>query len=239
VRYPVASASALFITLLAGCGHGHSRPTAIEWVDGTGSAKGDSIALCTARARAVTEQVAQRQGTAMVQRLDASTANAPTFEVAKTFDVPAEIASDADLIRQKRESDVRALYASAAPELSAPAAGGTEVVGALAASAAKLQGYSGERFIYICSDLLDHRLVKLRTLDMRSVNRLLRDMRSKGEIPSMHGTEVVLDTTSATARDHLGPSEQAAIERFYRALVKLGGGEVVAYGVGATLPLGG
>jgi hypothetical protein len=238
MRISLLALSLIIAALAVACGQSQPGPTAIEWIDGTGSAKADSIPMCTRRARAVTEQIANKHGRALVERLDTSTANAPTFQVAKQFDVPAEIASDPRAIARKRRADVDALYRAAAPELAAPAAGSTELVGALAASAAKLQNYTGTRFIYVCSDLLDRRLLKLGEIDQRNVNRLLARMRALGEIPAMHGARVVLDTTSAVARDDLGPREQAAIELFYRTLVKRGGGDVVAYGTGADLPLG-
>ncbi len=230
-------AIALLTVLAAGCGSDPQGLSAIAWVDGTGSAKGDSIAMCTERARAVTAQVARKQGTAIVERLDSSTANAPTFRATKKFSVPAEIASDPALIRKKQQDDIDAMYATAAPQLAAPAAGHTEIVGALTASGAKLRDYTGDRFVFVCSDLLDRRLLKLDAIDRPNVERLLERMRVAGEIPQLHGAQVALDTTSAIARDDLGPSEQAAMEFFYSVLIEEGGGQLIAYGTGVDLPL--
>jgi hypothetical protein len=223
--------------LVAGCGTGGNHPIVIEWIDATGSAKGGSIALCTRRAREVTKQVAREEGVAVVERLDAATANAPTFQVTRTFKIPAEIASDPVRIEEKHGEDVDALFRQIAPSLAAPPAGSTDIVGALNASGARLRDAKGERFIYICGDLGDRRLLRLDTLDRKSVQALIDRMRSRGDIPKLYGAKVVLDTTSAVARDALGPAEQAAMESFYRALIEAGGGELAAYGTATTLPV--
>ncbi|HKP89137.1 MAG TPA: hypothetical protein VJT75_04105 [Thermoleophilaceae bacterium] len=221
--------------VLAGCASGH--PAVVQWVDATASAGGTSMRLCTMRARGVTEQVAAKDGTAAVERLDASTANAPTFEVTATFDTPTEIAADPDRIRRHHAEQVGALYRRAAVALRAPPRGYTDVVGALNASGSWLESRNGGRFAWLCSDGLDRRLLRLPVIDRAHVERLLRRLRQLRQIPRLHGATVVFDTTSSTARDRLGPSEQQAVEFFYRALVREGGGHVGGFGTGTRLPL--
>jgi hypothetical protein len=230
--------AALVCLLLVACGGGTgSRPTVVAWIDATGSAKGDSIALCTRRAREVTRQVASEEGVVAVERLDAATANAPTFRATRTFDIPEELASDPSRVEDKHDEDVDSLFRQLAPTLAAPPAGSTDVVGALNASGARLRHEEGSRFVYLCGDLGDRRLLKLDRLDRQSVSALLKRMKREGDVPKLYGAKVVLDTTSAVARDDLGPAEQGAMEDFYRGVVELGGGDLAAYGTGVELPL--
>src|SRR3954454_18793661 len=88
---------------LAACGEPDQRPSVVQWIDGTGSAEGDSIALCTKRAREASREVAARDGTTAIERLDADTANAPTFQTSRTFKIPPEIAADPVRIEKERD----------------------------------------------------------------------------------------------------------------------------------------
>jgi hypothetical protein len=223
--------------LVVACGIGRQPPMLIGWIDGTGSAQQDSIALCERRAREVTTQVARAEGVAILERLDAATANAPTFQVTRKFKVPGEIAANPARIEEKHRQDVDALFRQLAPVLARPPSGSTDVVGALGASGARLRDHEGDRFLYICSDLGDRRLLRLGTIDRHRVDALLDRMRRRGDVPKLYGATVVLDTTSAVARDRLGPAEQAAIEHFYRALIEAGGGQLAGYGTATSLPL--
>ncbi len=232
--------TALFVAMAiaaSGCGDDDGVPSVIQWIDGTGSAAGASIELCTKHARDVTRAAAAQNAIVAVERLDADTANAPTFQNEDEFETPAEIAADPEMIEKEHEDAVDALYTAAAPVLSADAAGHTEVVGALAASGRRLRSHDGPRFIHVCSDLLDRRLLALDRLDQASVEKLLAEMARAGDIPRLHGAKVAFDTTSMQALDELGPPEQAAMEWFYESLVEKGGGELVGYGPGVGLPL--
>lgn len=237
MRIGHAIALSALAVAFAGCGEGGGSPSVIQWIDGTGSAEGDSIALCTERARAATRLVAAEDGTTAIERLDSGTANAPTFRATRTFAVPPEIAADPVRVEKERDAEVDALYGQLAPVLDAPAHGHTEIVGALAASGRRLRDHDGPRYIHICSDLLDRRLLALDRLDEESVSKLIERMASTNDIPRLHGTKVVFDTTSALALDPIKPDEHAAIESFYRELVARGGGQVAAYGPGAQLPI--
>lgn len=211
-------------------------PTGRARIDNSASTLGGSGELCRQSLRRFTRLLAEERGRLWADLIRPGTTRAPDWPVRHQFAVPYQDQSSPRHSANAIQAQRRKVDKNVADELAAqPPDGHTDLVGAFWAAGVSFREApkDSQRFLFLCTDGLDNRLVRPPgAITMSLADRVLDDIEAEDALPALEGVTVWIDTISAEARDDLSPTEQQAVDHFLRGLVTRGGGELRGIGPG-------